>query len=53
MLEPWRATLLLIDTSGELAVKVWQRLNPYKMFDNIFYMTILPILNSNEVEVTD
>jgi hypothetical protein len=27
--------------------------NPYKMSDNIFYTTVLPVLNSSEIEVTD
>jgi hypothetical protein len=27
--------------------------NPYKMSDIIFYTTVLPILRSNEIEVTD
>jgi hypothetical protein len=57
-LKPGWATISPIATSGELAMKVWRyfhylNFNPYEMSNNIFYTTMLPILNSSEIEVTD
>jgi hypothetical protein len=51
------ATLSPVTISGELTMKVWRsfheiNFNPYKMSD-IFYTTVLPMLNGNEIEVTD